>query len=155
MALEELSFESVNGWTDNWTDDGQKVITKSHPEHRSGELKKSRPKSDTADQGLYCSPFIQQSLNPSWGTEINFLKFRTSMSSESVPIFSPSQQLSLLCHLLVILSYFCKHCGPRSFRSSLIWVHTVCLYAKIGLKNLQEYSADDIFRCRFVWRFKG
>ena len=33
-------------------------------------------------------------------------------------------------------SYFCKQCGPRSdccFRSSLIWVHTVCLYAKISL----------------------
>ena len=30
-------------------------------------------------------------------------------------------------------SHFCKQCGPRSdcsFRSSLIWVHTVCLYAK-------------------------
>ena len=44
-------------------------------------------------------------------------------------------------------SHFCKQCGPRSdcsFRSSLIRVHTVCLYAKIGLKSLQEYSADDI-----------
>ena len=28
-------------------------------------------------------------------------------------------------------------------------VHTVCLYAKIGLKNLQEYSADDINRRYF------
>ena len=30
-------------------------------------------------------------------------------------------------------SHFCKQCGPRSdcsFRSSLIWVHTVRLYAK-------------------------
>ena len=44
MALEELSFESVNGQTDGWTDagrteNGQKVITKAHPEHSSGELK--------------------------------------------------------------------------------------------------------------------
>ena len=41
---------------------------------------------------------------------------------------------------------FCKQCGPISdcsSRSSLIRVHTVCLYAKIGLKSLQEYSADD------------
>ena len=33
-------------------------------------------------------------------------------------------------------SDFCKQCGPRSdcfSRSSLIRVHTVCLYAKIGL----------------------
>ena len=33
----------------------------------------------------------------------------------------------------MILSHFCKQCGPRSdcsFRSSLIWVHTVCRYAK-------------------------
>ena len=34
MALEELSFESVNGRTH-----GQKVITIAHPEHSSGELK--------------------------------------------------------------------------------------------------------------------
>ena len=33
--------------------------------------------------------------------------------------------------------------------SSLIWVHTVCLYAKTGLKSLQEYSADDINRRHF------
>ena len=37
-------------------------------------------------------------------------------------------------------SHFCKQCGPRSdfSSSSLIRVHTVCLYAKIGLKSLQE-----------------
>ena len=38
----------------------------------------------------------------------------------------------------VICCHFCKQCGPRSdcsSRSSLIWVHTVCLYAKIGLKS--------------------
>ena len=35
MALEELSFESVNGQMD----DRQKVITTAHPEHSSGELK--------------------------------------------------------------------------------------------------------------------
>ena len=55
----------------------------------------------------------------------------------------------LLCHLLVILSHFCKECGPRSdcsSRSSLIRVHTVCLYAKIGL---QEFSTDDINRRHF------
>ena len=27
---------------------------------------------------------------------------------------------------------------------AVIWVHIVCLYTKIGLKSLQEYSADDI-----------
>ena len=46
MALEELSFESVNGRTtgrtDGWMDDGQKVITIAHPEHSSGELKITR-----------------------------------------------------------------------------------------------------------------
>ena len=49
----------------------------------------------------------------------------------------------------------CKQCGPRSdcsSRSSLIWVHTVCLYAKIGLKSLQGYSADDINRRHFQMR---
>ena len=53
-------------------------------------------------------------------------------------------------------SHFCKQCGPRSdcsFRSNLIWVHTVCRYAKIGLKSLQEYSADDINRQHFQMQF--
>ena len=39
MTVEEMSFESVNGRTDNRTDDGQKVIPIVHPEHNSGELK--------------------------------------------------------------------------------------------------------------------
>ena len=29
-----------DGWTDNQTDDGQKVIVITHPEHSSGELKR-------------------------------------------------------------------------------------------------------------------
>ena len=37
MALEELSFESVNGRTD----DGRKVFTIAHPEHSSGEVKQT------------------------------------------------------------------------------------------------------------------
>ena len=50
---------------------------------------------------------------------------------------------------LWLWSHFCKPYGPRSdwsSGSSLIMVHTVYLYAKIGLKSLQEYSADDINR---------
>ena len=45
-ASEEKSFENVNGRThgrmDGRTDDGRKVITIAHPEHSSGELKKSK-----------------------------------------------------------------------------------------------------------------
>ena len=53
----------------------------------------------------------------------------------------------LLCHLLVILSHFANNVDPdQTSRSSLIRVNTVGLYAKIGLKSLQEYSADDINR---------
>ena len=37
----------------------------------------------------------------------------------------------------------------------LIRVHTVCLYAKIGLKSLQEYSADDINRRHLKKEFYG
>ena len=55
---------------------------------------------------------------------------------------------SQLCHLLVILKViFAISVDPD--RSSLIRVHTVCLYAEIGLKSLQEYSADDINRQHF------
>ena len=64
-----------------------------------------------------------------------------------------SQQLSsALSSACDFKSHFCKQCGPRSdcsTRSSLIWVHTVCLYAKIDLKSLKEYSADDINRQHF------
>ena len=55
----------------------------------------------------------------------------------------------LLCHLLVILKdTFANSMVPDQTapRSSLIRVHTVCLYAKLGLKSLHEYSADDINR---------
>ena len=54
MALEELSFESVNGRTDRRTD-GRKVITIAHPEHSSGELKKKRKnsKNKTKDAIVY------------------------------------------------------------------------------------------------------
>ena len=48
VALEKLSFESVNGQMDGRMDgrtdgrmhDGQKVTTIAHPEHSSGELKR-------------------------------------------------------------------------------------------------------------------
>ena len=46
-------------------------------------------------------------------------------------------------------SHCCKQCGPRSdcsSRSSLICVHTVCLYAKSMFEKLQEDAADDINR---------
>ena len=33
VAPEEKLFENVNGRTDRWRDDGQKVTTIAHPEH--------------------------------------------------------------------------------------------------------------------------
>ena len=68
-----------------------------------------------------------------------------------------SQQLSsAFSSACDFISHFCKQCGPRSdcsCRSSLIWVHIICLYAKIGSKSLQEYSADDINRRHFQMQF--
>ena len=56
----------------------------------------------------------------------------------------------LLCHLLVILKDILSNSmDPDQTSSSLIRVHIICLYAKIGLKTLQEYSADDINRRHF------
>ena len=73
------------------------------------------------------------------------------------PLNCQSQLLSsALSSACDFKSHFCKQCGPRSdcsFRSSLIRVHTVRLYAKIGLKCLQEYSADDINRRHFQMQF--
>ena len=75
----------------------------------------------------------------------------------SKPLKRQSQLLSsALSSACDFKSHFCKQCRPRSdcsFRSSLIWVHTVCLYAKIGLKSLQEYSADYINRRHFQIQF--
>ena len=69
------------------------------------------------------------------------------------PIKHQSQELSsVLSSACDFKCHFCKQCRPRtdcSSRSSLIRVHTVCLYVKIGLKSLQEYSADDINRRHF------
>ena len=51
-----------------------------------------------------------------------------------LPLKHQSQQLSsALSSAGYFKSHCCKQCGPRSdcsFRSSLIWVHTVCVYAK-------------------------
>ena len=52
------------------------------------------------------------------------------------PLNCQSQHLSsALSSACDFKSHFCKQCGPRSYcssRSSLIRVHIVCLYAKIG-----------------------
>ena len=81
------------------------------------------------------------------------IRFCGGIRNVSLSLNCQSQQLSsALSSACDIKSHFCKQCGPRSycsFRSSLIWVHTVCLYANIGLKSLQEYSADDINRRHF------
>ena len=57
--------------------------------------------------------------------------------------------LSALSSACDFKSHDCKQCGPRSdcsSGSSLIRVHTVCLYAKIGLslhKNIQQTTFSD------------
>ena len=57
-----------------------------------------------------------------------------SMAMLKISLKRQSQQLSsALSSAGYFKSHCCKQCGPRSdcsFRSSLIWVHTVCLYAK-------------------------
>ena len=57
------------------------------------------------------------------------------------PLTANHNNCHLLCHLLGILKVIFADSV-----CSLIRVHTVCLYAKIGLKSLQEHSADDINR---------
>ena len=59
----------------------------------------------------------------------------------------------VICFVIcfVISKVIFANCGPRS--DCLIRVHTVCLYAKIGLKSLQEYSADYINRRHFQMQF--
>ena len=77
-------------------------------------------------------------------------------SVKEKPLTQSQQLSSALSSACDFKSHFCKQCGSRSdcsFRSSLIWVHTVCLYAKLGLKSLQEYSADDINRRHFLMQF--
>ena len=68
------------------------------------------------------------------------------------PLTANHNNCHLLCYLLVILKViFANGLDPDQTapRSSLIRVHTVCLYAKVGLKSLQEYSAENINRRHF------
>ena len=55
---------------------------------------------------------------------------RQNIFTASPPLTLKASALSSACDFE---SHFCKQCGPRSdcsFRSSLIWVHTVCRYTK-------------------------
>ena len=54
----------------------------------------------------------------------------------------------LLCLLLVTLKVTSANSVDPD-QTAPLGVRTVCLYAKIGLKSLQEYSADDINRRHF------
>ena len=91
-------------------------------------------------------------LSPSWHYKacpkiLSNLHF-TACCWVSKPLTRQSQQLSsAVSSACDFKSHFCKQCGPRL--DCFIRVHTVSLYAKIGLKSLQEYSADDINRWHF------
>ena len=62
-----------------------------------------------------------------------------------------SSALSSACEFKNLKVIFPNSVDPDqcSSRHSLISVHTVCLYAKIDVKSLQEYSAGDINRRHF------
>ena len=86
-----------------------------------------------------------------WGTLV--IKWdifqRSSASIFTLTLKLPVTTIVALSSACDSKSHFCKQCGPRSdcfSRSSLIWVHTVCLYAKIGLKvckNIQQTTFSD------------
>ena len=79
--------------------------------------------------------------------QLNFVEGGVA-SAGSYKLKWQSQQLSsALSPTCDFKSHFCQLWTTS--RSSLIWVHTVCLYAKIGLKSLQEYTADNINRQHF------
>ena len=118
----------------------------------------------TIAKHIWCGPttdiFVETKNNPVFFFFFFFLKMVLSRSMTDYygilgyyPLNCQSQRLSsALSSACDFKSHFCKQCGPRSdcsFRSSLIRVHTVCLYAKICLKSLQEYSADNIHRWHF------
>ena len=60
-------------------------------------------------------------------------------------------------HLLKCLrSLYGKQCGPRSdcsYRSSLVWVHTVCFYTQFVSNARQLFAADDFSRRHFQMHF--
>ena len=60
----------------------------------------------------------------------------------------PINNCRLLCHLLVIFKVIFANCVDPGQEQSDQGPHCL-LYAKIGLKSLQEYSADDINRRHF------
>ena len=83
-----------------------------------------------------------------WSWDLNLRLLDLQLDAIPTVLWSPTnlncqsqQLLSALSSACDFKSHFCKQCGPRSgcfSRSSLIRVHTVCLYAKIDLKSLQD-----------------
>ena len=71
---------------------------------------------------------------PKWAIEGQIARLHKSTFLRMLWLILYFQQLSsALSSAGYLKSRCCKQCGPRSdcsFRSSLIWVHTVCLYAK-------------------------
>ena len=57
--------------------------------------------------------------------------------------------ITLIVICFVICLSFLQTVWTQIRLLNLINVHTVCLHAKIALKSLQEYSADDINRRHF------
>ena len=58
--------------------------------------------------------------------------------------------------LKCLRSLYGKQCGIRSdcsFRSSLIWVHTVCFYTQFVSNVRQLFAADDFSRPHFQMHF--
>ena len=63
---------------------------------------------------------------------LNFVKKQISLHESPLTLKAPITTI-VVCVADYFKSHCCKQCGSRSdcsFRSSLIWVHTVCLYAK-------------------------
>ena len=58
--------------------------------------------------------------------------------------------------LKFVRSLYGKKCGPRldcSYRSSLFWVHAVCLYTEFVSNVRQLFAADDFSRQHFQIHF--
>ena len=58
--------------------------------------------------------------------------------------------------LKCLRSLYGKQCGPRSncsYRSSLFWVHAVCLYTEFVSNVRQLFAADDFSRGHFQMHF--
>ena len=95
---------------------------------------------------------LVKSWSAFWATQasVHFMKILTvyTLNSHLLTFKAHYRKMCVFCHPLNIWSVTDKQCAPRSncsCRSSLIWVHNVCLYAYVKGNCGKYFPHWDLF----------